>query len=123
MRSLLVACALWPPGGTVVLVVCMFHTGAAGFRSERPTVTVVMLRAPLSESDSGGQDGQNGAANPWEQGHQDTARRRVTVLTLNNASAWQEARLLHSLILFPTLNEDLIIIKINCIMKGSLFYH
>ncbi|KAK0152562.1 hypothetical protein N1851_005917 [Merluccius polli] len=36
---------------------------------------VVMVTGLLSESDSGRQGGQNGAANPWDQGPNDTARR------------------------------------------------
>ncbi|KAG7254066.1 hypothetical protein CRUP_015684 [Coryphaenoides rupestris] len=35
-----------------------------------------MVRASQRPSDSGGQEGQNGATNSWEQGHQDTARRQ-----------------------------------------------
>ncbi|CAL8284376.1 unnamed protein product [Merluccius merluccius] len=40
---------------------------------------VVMVTGLLSESDSGRQGGQNGAANPWDQGPDDTARREGAV--------------------------------------------
>ncbi|CAL8303721.1 unnamed protein product [Lota lota] len=41
-------------------------------------VSVVMVRALLSESDSGGHGSQKGAANPWGQGRKETTRREMS---------------------------------------------